>query len=82
MLIKSQFRKNQKKKRNVTPIYKKNSWNDKANYWPVSNLSNLPKVYENRIFDEMAQFFDDIFSKNQCGFREGLVQNSVHNIVY
>ena len=53
MLIKSQFRKNPKIVK-VTPVYKRNSQNDKTNYCPVSILSNLSKVYEKCIFDEMA----------------------------
>ena len=51
-----------------TPVYKKDSRNEVQNYHPVSILSNLSKVYEKCLFNEMATHFDDILSKYQCGF--------------
>ena len=30
----------------VVPVYKKNDKKDKNNYWPMSILSNISKVYE------------------------------------
>ena len=37
----------------VTPVYKKNSKNPKNNYRAVSILSNISKIYERCIYDEM-----------------------------
>ena len=32
---------------------------------------NLSKIFEKCIFEQMSQFFENIFSKYQCGFRKG-----------
>ena len=55
----------------VTPAYKKKSKYSKDNYRPVSILSNISKIYERCIYDQMEKYFDDILSKYQCGFRKG-----------
>ena len=55
----------------VTPAYKKNSKYSKDNYRPVSILSNISKIYERCIYDQIEKYFDDILSKYQCGFRKG-----------
>ena len=54
----------------VTPAYKKKSKNSKDNYRPVSILSNISKVYERCIYDQMEAYFE-IMSPNQCGIRKG-----------
>ena len=55
----------------VTPAYKKKSKNSKDNYRPVSILSNISKIYERCIYDQMEAYFETILSPNQCGFRKG-----------
>ena len=55
----------------VTPLYKKKSKNSKDNYRPVSILSNISKVYQRCIYDQMEVCFETILSPNQCGFRKG-----------
>ena len=55
----------------VTPAYKKKSKNSKDIYRPVSILSNISKVYERCIYDQMEAYFETILSPNQCGFRKG-----------
>ena len=55
----------------VTPAYKKKSKNSKDNCRPVSILSNIFKVYERCIYDQMEAYFETILSPNQCGFRKG-----------
>ena len=55
----------------VTPVYKKKSKNSKDNYSPVSILSNISKIYERCIYDQIQLFFDSLLSKYQCGFRRG-----------
>ena len=55
----------------VRPAFKKDDKTDKENYRPISILPNLSKVYERLMYDQMCHFFDQIFSKLQCGFRKG-----------
>ena len=55
----------------VTPLRKKCNKSLKENYRSVSILSILSKVFERSMFKQMSSFFDDIFSKYQCGFRKG-----------
>ena len=56
---------------NAWPAFKKDDKTDKENYRPISILPNLSKVYERLMYDQMYHFFDQIFSKLQCGFRKG-----------
>ena len=67
------------KKAEVRPIYKKDGRTEKSNYRPISVLSNVSKIYERCIYEQMCSYFDKIFSKNQCGFREGF--NTQHILV-
>ena len=63
---------------NVTPVHKKGNRSEKDNYRPVSILPNLSKVFERCIYNQIAQFFDKILSKYQCGFRKShSVQHSL-----
>ena len=55
----------------VSPAYKKKSRSSKDNYRPVSILSNISKIYERWIYDQIQNYFDQILSKYQCGFRKG-----------
>ena len=55
----------------VTPAYKKKSKYSKDNYMPVSILSNISKIYERCIYDQIEKYFNDVLSKCQCGFRKG-----------
>ena len=55
----------------VRRAFKKDDKTDKENYRPISILPNLSKVYERLMYDQMYPFFDQIFSKLQCGFRKG-----------
>ena len=59
------------KSADVTPILKKYSKNSKDNYRPISISKNLPKVFENIMYKQMATFMDKYFFKLQCGFRKG-----------
>ena len=43
--------------------------NAKENCMPVSILPTMSKIYENSMLKQMASFFEDMFSKHQCGFR-------------
>ena len=59
------------KEADVTPIHKKGNKDKKENYRPVSILPVLSKIFERIMFMQMSAFFEDIFSKQQCGFRKG-----------
>ena len=58
------------KKAEVRPIYKKDGRTEKSNYRPICVLSNVSKIYERCLYEQMYSYFDKIFSKNQCGFRK------------
>ena len=55
----------------ITPLYKKGKKDIKGNYRPVSILPNLSKIFEKCMFEQMSQFFENIFLEYQCGFRKG-----------
>ena len=55
----------------VTPLHNKGRKDAKQNYRPVSILQTLSKIFERSMFKKMFSFFEDIFSKHQCGFRKG-----------
>ena len=54
----------------VTPIHKKDDKNDKENYHPINILSNLCKVYERLMYNQIYPYFQTTFSKFQCGFEK------------
>ena len=57
----------------VTPAYKKKkkSKTYKGNYKPVSILSNISKIYERYIYDQLQKCFGTSLSKQKCYFRKG-----------
>ena len=59
------------KQADITPVFRKGSRNSKDYYRPVSILPNVSKIFENPSFKQMSDFFDNIFSMYQCGFRKG-----------
>ena len=63
----------------VTPVYKKGNRFKKENYRPVSILPNLSKVFERCLNKQLSQFFLNIFSKFQCGFRKG--HSAQHSLI-
>ena len=63
----------------VIPVYKKKSKNIKDNYRPVSILSNISKIYERVIYEQMQPYFENLLSKFQCGFRKGY--NAQHCLI-
>ena len=52
-------------------IHKKGKKDKKENHRPVSILPVLLKMFERIMFIQMSNFFEDIFNKQQCGFRQG-----------
>ena len=59
------------KQAEAIPVFKKEEKLNKSNYRPVSILPVISKVYERLIYNQMYKYFDQIFSKFQCGFRRG-----------
>ena len=55
----------------VTPICKNKSKNSKDNYRLVSVLTNISKIYERYLYDQIKAFFDSVLCKYQCAFRRG-----------
>ena len=56
----------------VTPIFKKGDKNVINNYRPVSILPNISKVFEKLLYNQMSEYFENILSKFQCGFRKNI----------
>ena len=59
------------KQADIKPIYKKKSRNEKENYRPVTILSNLSKIFERCLYDQLKCHFDKLLSKYQCRCRKG-----------
>ena len=55
----------------VTPLHKNGRKDANQNFRRVRILPFLSKIYESSMFKQMSFFFEDIFSKHQCGFRKG-----------
>ena len=56
----------------VRPLYKNDGRADRSNYRPISILSNVSEIYERCLYSQLYNYFgNNIFSKYQCGFREG-----------
>ena len=55
----------------VIPIHKKDDKTDKENNRLINVLSNLSKVYERLMYNQIYSYFDTLFSKFHCGFRKG-----------
>ena len=51
------------KNADITPIFKKVDRNSKSNYRPVSILPTLSKIYEKLLYQQMYEYFENIFSK-------------------
>ena len=67
------------KSADVTPPYKKKSKNSKDNYRPVSILSNISKVYERCIYEQLQSYSNFFLSPYHCGFRRGF--NAQHCLI-
>ena len=59
------------KRSNVSPLYKKDSPTDKANYRPVSVLTCFSKIFERVLHDQMDDFAKLILSDDLSGFLKG-----------
>ena len=55
----------------VIPVHKKNEKCDKTNYKPVSILTNISKIYERLLYNQLSKYCDSLLATNQCGCRKG-----------
>ena len=70
------------KKTEERPLYKKDPRKEKSNYRPATILSNVSKVYERCLYDQIYDLFENKFSRYQCGFRKGFNnQNALLSMV-
>ena len=56
---------------NITPVFEKGARTSKSNYRPVGILPVFSKIFERLLSRQLLEFFDNILSKFQCGFRKG-----------
>ena len=68
------------KNADVTPVYKKVDRLLKGNYRPISILPTLSKVYEKILYQQIYNYFNNIFSKFLCGYRKGY--STQHCLLY
>ena len=55
---------------NITPVFKYGPRTSKNNYRPVSILPVFSKIFERFLSRQLSEFFDNILSIFQCGFRK------------
>ena len=55
---------------NMTPVFK-GARTSKSNYRPVCILPVFSKIFERLLSRQLPEFFDNILSKFECGFRKG-----------
>ena len=53
-------------------MVKKGSKDSRGNYGPASILLSVSKMNKGCLFSQMFSYFENVFSKYQCGFREGV----------
>lgn len=59
------------KKAQVVPLHKKNSQLDSSNYRPVSILPAVSKIFERAIYQQLIDYFENIFHPFLSAFRPG-----------
>ena len=57
----------------VIPVHKKKDKCVKENYRPVSILSNISKVFEKLLYNQLYSYFDKILSQINFVFEKGTV---------
>ena len=60
----------------VIPVFKNKEKLDQYNYRPVIILPVISKIYERLMYYQIYKYFDQTFSKFQCGFRKGFSTQS------
>ena len=59
------------KNADIAPVFKKGDRNVKDNYRTFSILSNISKIFERCMFQQVSKFMEPLLSKYQGGFGEG-----------
>ena len=63
------------------PLNRNDDIKEKSNYWPISILSKVSKVYET-LYEQIYDFFENRFPKYQCGFCKDIsTQNALLSMV-
>ena len=65
---------NELKIADITPILKKEDPLDKTNYWPISILPTVSKIFERILLNQLQRFSNKFLSPLLCGFRKGYTQ--------
>ena len=55
----------------MVPLHKKYNTLDKGNYWPVSILPMISKIFERAVNSQIVKFFDSHFHTFLSAFRKG-----------
>ena len=58
-------------------MHKKDSKSEKDHYRPISVLPNISKIYERIFFKQISEYFEQLLSKYQCGFRKGFSEQHI-----
>ena len=59
------------KSADITPAHKKDSKHNTSNYRPISILPNLSKIMEKCMYTQFNDYFENLLSNSQYGFRKG-----------
>ena len=66
----------------ITPLHKKDDSTNKTNCRPISILPTISRVFEKILFEQISNYFQNIFSKYLCGSRKGYsTQYSLLNLL-
>ena len=61
----------------VIVVDKKNEKRSKTNYRPVSILTNISKIYEKLLYNQLYKYFDSLLATHQCRLRKFLAHSTV-----
>ena len=54
----------------VPTVHKKNKKCDRENYRPVSILTNISKIFQKLMYNQLSKYFDSLLATNQCEFQK------------
>ena len=63
----------------VIPVYKKGDPRNRKNYRPISLLSNVSKIFERILFNQISEFIEPFLSKLLTGFRKN--HSTQHSLI-
>ena len=63
----------------IIPLHKKGNTHLLENYWPISILPALSKIFEKVVFEQLYLYFvqNNFLSKSQYGFQKTIQQNKL-----